>query len=133
MAVPTLRMDADEIAAAHTLAAAYLPGAAACDRDRVLLFAEAAQYFAAGLGGMAWRLVPDGFSPWHLVYCWFSWFCDNGAWEAINHHLVTRDRERVGCEASLTAAVIDRQSAKTAGSGGVRDYDGGEKVEGSRP
>ena len=51
-AVPTLRTNADAIAAAHALAAAYLPGAAARDRDRVLPFAEAAQYFAAGLGGI---------------------------------------------------------------------------------
>ncbi len=51
-AVPILRTDADAIAAAHALAAAYLPGAAARDRDRVLPFAEAAQYFAAGLGGI---------------------------------------------------------------------------------
>lgn len=50
--VPILQTDADAIAAAHALAAAYRPGAAARDRDRVLPFAEMEQYSASGLGGI---------------------------------------------------------------------------------
>ena len=37
----------------------------------------------------------------------------------INHQLVMQDRERVGLEASPTAAVEDSQSVKTTESGGV--------------
>ena len=50
--VPVLRSDAEAIAAAHALAAAYLPGAAERDRDRRLPFAEVEQYSASGLGGI---------------------------------------------------------------------------------
>ena len=63
-------------------------------------------------GGIAWRLVPDGFPPWRTVYRWFSRFRDDGTWETINHHLVMRDRERVGREASpRTPPILPTSSA----------------------
>lgn len=49
---PVLGTDAEAIAAAHRLAAAYLPGAAERDRDRRLPYAEVEQYSASGLGGI---------------------------------------------------------------------------------
>ena len=73
-------------------------------------------------GGIAWRLLPDGFPPWRTVYRWFARLRDESVWESINHVLVMLDRERVGREASPTAAVIDSQSAKITESGGVRGY-----------
>ena len=51
-AVPIIERDADAIGAARTLATAYLPGAAARDRDRILPHAEVEQYSATGLGGI---------------------------------------------------------------------------------
>ena len=83
-------------------------------------------------GGIAWRLMPDTFPPWQTVYRWFARLRDDGTWETINHHLVMADRERVGREASPTAAVMDSQSVKTTESGGVRGYDGGKKIKGRK-
>jgi len=83
-------------------------------------------------GGIAWRLMPDTFPPWRTVYRWFARLRDDGTWETINHHLVMRDRERTGREASPTAAVMDSQSVKTTESGGTRGYDAGKKIKGRK-
>jgi putative transposase len=47
-------------------------------------------------GGIAWRLMPDSFPPWRTVYRRFARLRDGGTWDSISHHLVLRDRERVG-------------------------------------
>jgi hypothetical protein len=65
------------------------------------------------------------------VYRWFARFRDDGMWETINHHLVMRDRERVGRKAGPSAAVLDSQSTKTAEAGGPRGY--GMHVQLERP
>ena len=83
-------------------------------------------------GGITWRLMPDTLPPWGTVYRWFARLRDDGTWETINHHLVMRDRERAGREASPTAAVMDSQSVKMTESGGVRCYDGSKKIKGRK-
>ena len=107
----------------------FLPPEAASGRKRTWLMREIINAICYVLrGGIAWRLMPDSFAPWCTVYRWFARLRDAGTWEVINHHLVMRDRERVGREASPTAAVVDSQSVKTTESGGPRGYDAGKSA-----
>src|SRR5215211_6967007 len=60
--------------------------------------------------GMAWRLLPHDLRRWQR----------DGVWDRIHHALVMADRERVGREASPSAAILDSQSVRTADQKGAR-------------
>jgi putative transposase len=66
------------------------------------------------------------------IYRWFATWRDDGRFERIDHALAMADRERVGHDASPSAAITDGRSVKTAEAGGPRDKDTGKKVNGRK-
>ncbi len=128
-----LRYGSDVTDAEWLILSPFLPPPCSCGRPRKWEMRDIANaIFYVLRGGVAWSLLPKDFPPSPTVYAWFARLRDDGTWERINHHLVMRDRERGGREASPTAAVIDSQTVKTTESGGIRGYDGGKKIKGRK-
>ena len=128
-----LRYGSDVTDGEWLILAPFLPEPRPCGRHRKWEMREIVNaIFYVLRGGIAWSLLPKDFPPWPTAYRWFARFRDDGTWERINHHLVMLDRERVGREASPTAAVIDSQSVKSTESGGIRGYDAGKKIKGRK-
>ena len=128
-----LRYETDLTDAEWAVVEPLMPEPCRCGRPRAWPLREIVNaIFYVLRGGIAWRLIPKDFPPRTTVYRWFALWRDTGLFERINHLLVMADRERVGRDASPTAAVIDSPSVKTTESGGPRGYDAGKKVKGRK-
>ena len=69
-------------------------------------------------GGNQWRAMPHDLPPWQTAYYYFRNWRNDGTWEIIHRAIREQARQRVGREATPSAAILDSQSVKTSQRGG---------------
>ncbi len=79
--------------------------------------------------GCQWASLPKDLPPRSTVNDYFRRWAYDGTLDRIHHALYVQCRERVGREASPTAAIIDSQSVKSAEKGGSRSIRRGTTLE----
>jgi transposase len=113
---PVKRYQTDLTDAEWRVIAPHLPMPCATGRPREWPMREILNgIFYVVRAGCPWRLLPNDLPPLGTIYRWFAASRDDGRFERMNHALVMADRERVGRDASPSAAIIDSQSVKTSG------------------
>ena len=82
--------------------------------------------------GCPWRYLPTDFPPWKTVCHIFRQGTLNHQWAALNDALRTLVRRTHAKRSRPTAAILDRQSVKSAGHGGSVGYDAGKRIKGRK-
>lgn len=83
-------------------------------------------------GGIAWRMLPRCFPPWHTVYTQFWRWREAGVWQQVSEALVAMARKRSGRQACPSKVIIDSQSIKTREGGEALGVDKFKRINGRK-
>ena len=81
-------------------------------------------------GGIPWRYLPTDFPPWKTGYHIFRRWTLNHQWAALNDALRTLGRRAAGKRRRPTAAILNRQSVKSANPCGAVGYAAAKRIPG---
>lgn len=82
--------------------------------------------------GCHWRMLPDNYPKWELVYYYFSKWRDDEVFVHLNDMAREQIRKKHNKKSQCSVAIIDSQSVKTTRRGGLRGIDGNKKIKGRK-
>lgn len=82
--------------------------------------------------GCQWRMLPNDFPRWQLVYYYFRKWTDEEVIEEILHKTRENARKKIGRNETATVGIIDSQSVRSNNNKAMKGVDGGKKVKGRK-
>ena len=78
--------------------------------------------------GCHWRMLPNNYPKWELVYYYYSKWRDEELFVHLNDMIRETVRIISNKRAQCSVAIIDSQSVKTTRRGGLRGVDGNKRI-----
>jgi transposase len=83
--------------------------------------------------GAPWRMLPNDFPPWEIVYQQTSRWLGAGVFESLVHDLRVLLRRVAGRQAAPSAVILDSRTLRSSPESGPRaGYDGAKRKNGSK-